>query len=373
MRNRSNRMSQYEDERSYGAQYRDEYPDRGRYPGGEYDERMRGGDEREPWTRTNEWQQERGPSGGQWTPESSGGGHASPRRGRGSQAFHGERESQWRGEQGSPFGERSMQRQGRDMGDWGEGDGGGYGGHQSSYGGGGGQGSYGGGGYGGGGQGGYGGMGSYGGGGYGGQGGYGGSGYGGGAFGSGGSGGGGFRAGGTGMTRGYSSSSDQGGGFSQGGSYGGGYGGGGHGYGSAAGIGTQGMRGDHRNQYPDQQRGEHSGKGPKGYRRRDETIVEEVSQELEQHGGIDASEIQVSCDEGVIKLSGTVDDRRQKRMAEDCAEDVYGVKDVVNELRVQQQNRSQNGGDSQSGKSSSSSSGSTGSSSERQRTTAGRS
>jgi hypothetical protein len=44
---------------------------------------------------------------------------------------------------------------------------------------------------------------------------------------------------------------------------------------------------------------------------------------------------------GEVTLTGMVDDRRQKRMAEDTVESVPGVKDVQNQLRVQQQAQQQ--------------------------------
>lgn len=48
---------------------------------------------------------------------------------------------------------------------------------------------------------------------------------------------------------------------------------------------------------------------------------------------IDASEIEVSVADGEVTLSGTVEDRRSKRRAEDVADDVTGVKHVQNNLR----------------------------------------
>lgn len=81
-------------------------------------------------------------------------------------------------------------------------------------------------------------------------------------------------------------------------------------------------------------RGRFSGLGPKGWKRSDERVLEDVQQALEDHGEIDASEIEVKCQNGEIVLSGSVCDRRTKRLAEDAAEDVTGVKDVRNELRV---------------------------------------
>lgn len=80
--------------------------------------------------------------------------------------------------------------------------------------------------------------------------------------------------------------------------------------------------------------GPYSGKGPKGYKRSDDQICEEANQRLERNGDVDASEIEVSCNAGTLTLRGKVEDRRAKREAEDCVDDIYGVQDVMNELKV---------------------------------------
>lgn len=80
--------------------------------------------------------------------------------------------------------------------------------------------------------------------------------------------------------------------------------------------------------------GPYTGKGPKNYKRSDQAITEEANQALERHGEVDASEIEVTCNNGVIKLTGKVENRRAKREAEECVERVYGVTDVMNELKV---------------------------------------
>ncbi|MDX1663759.1 MAG: BON domain-containing protein, partial [Candidatus Promineifilaceae bacterium] len=85
---------------------------------------------------------------------------------------------------------------------------------------------------------------------------------------------------------------------------------------------------------PWRQRGPHSGKGPKGYRRADESIFEEACHRLTQHGEVDAGEIEVSVEQGEITLSGTAADRRQKRAAEDALETIRGVRDVHNRLTI---------------------------------------
>lgn len=78
----------------------------------------------------------------------------------------------------------------------------------------------------------------------------------------------------------------------------------------------------------------YSGRGPKGYRRSDDRIREEVSETLERHPMIDASEIEVDVKDGMVTLRGHAEDRRQKRMAEDIIENLSGVKDIRNELTV---------------------------------------
>jgi osmotically-inducible protein OsmY len=82
------------------------------------------------------------------------------------------------------------------------------------------------------------------------------------------------------------------------------------------------------------QRGRFTGRGPRGYRRSDERIREEVNDRLTDHGDIDASDIEVNVMDGDVVLEGFVDDRRTKRLAEDVAESVSGVRDVINHLRV---------------------------------------
>jgi osmotically-inducible protein OsmY len=80
--------------------------------------------------------------------------------------------------------------------------------------------------------------------------------------------------------------------------------------------------------------GPHAGRGPRGYQRSDERIREDVCDALCEHGYIDASDIEVTVLNGEVTLIGVVQERPQKRMAEDAAEDVSGVREVHNQLRV---------------------------------------
>jgi osmotically-inducible protein OsmY len=78
----------------------------------------------------------------------------------------------------------------------------------------------------------------------------------------------------------------------------------------------------------------HRGKGPSGYTRSDERIRETVCEMLTEHHHVDATNIEVTVKNGEVMLGGSVEDRRQKRLAEDIAEQVSGVKDVQNQIRV---------------------------------------
>jgi hypothetical protein len=80
--------------------------------------------------------------------------------------------------------------------------------------------------------------------------------------------------------------------------------------------------------------GPYEGIGPRNYRRSDERIREDVCMRLTQHGQIDASEVEVEVNEGEVTLSGTVEDRRIKRMVEANVELIGGVIDVHNRLRL---------------------------------------
>jgi osmotically-inducible protein OsmY len=68
--------------------------------------------------------------------------------------------------------------------------------------------------------------------------------------------------------------------------------------------------------------------------RPDSRVYEDVCDRLTGHGQIDASAIEVSVADGIVKLSGTVDSRADKRLAESLADSVSGVRDVDNSLTL---------------------------------------
>ena len=68
----------------------------------------------------------------------------------------------------------------------------------------------------------------------------------------------------------------------------------------------------------------------------DERIKEDINDRLSDDSFLDATEIDVTVSDGEVTLTGTVENRIDKRRAEDLAEDISGVKNVQNQLRVKQ-------------------------------------
>jgi len=89
--------------------------------------------------------------------------------------------------------------------------------------------------------------------------------------------------------------------------------------------------------YADESRESFAGRGPQGYRRSDDRIMEDINQHLTDAHDVDATDICVECKDGEVVLKGTVADRESKRRAEDIAEACFGVRDVQNQLRIQRQ------------------------------------
>jgi hypothetical protein len=108
------------------------------------------------------------------------------------------------------------------------------------------------------------------------------------------------------------------------------------GYGTSPGYGGQQGTALRGGAYTGMSTGRYTGKGPKGYQRSDERIREDVCELLTQHGAIDASDIEVKVAHAEVTLTGSVDDRRTKRMVEDALDHVSGVKDVHNQLKIKE-------------------------------------
>jgi len=105
------------------------------------------------------------------------------------------------------------------------------------------------------------------------------------------------------------------------------------------GIGTRAYRGGSWIDQTGTRRvaGPYVGRGPKGYVRSDQRIYEDVCERLMRFGHVDATDIEVQVNRGEVTLEGWVNDRPQKRLAEDLADGVPGVLDVHNMLRIRRQ------------------------------------
>lgn len=86
--------------------------------------------------------------------------------------------------------------------------------------------------------------------------------------------------------------------------------------------------------YRAQGRVSYRGRGPRGYVRSDERILEEVHERLCDDPIVDATDIEVHCDQGRVILAGKVPTRWMKHRAEDIADSVRGARDIDNRIRV---------------------------------------
>jgi hypothetical protein len=90
------------------------------------------------------------------------------------------------------------------------------------------------------------------------------------------------------------------------------------------------------------QRGLHSGKGPRSYKRPDERIHELACERLCDDSYIDASDIEIAVKDCEVVLTGFVHDRQSKRRAEDLIDLIPGVVHIENRIRVKDFSESQN-------------------------------
>lgn len=78
----------------------------------------------------------------------------------------------------------------------------------------------------------------------------------------------------------------------------------------------------------------HFGKGPKGYLRSAEKIKDEACEILTRDYQLDASEIEVHFEDHNLILKGRVGSRYDKRRAEALVENIPGVQDVINQIKL---------------------------------------
>ncbi|HVI26255.1 MAG TPA: BON domain-containing protein [Xanthomonadaceae bacterium] len=101
----------------------------------------------------------------------------------------------------------------------------------------------------------------------------------------------------------------------------------GYGYGSQAGLeGSEAARSGRS----------YRGLGPRNYTRSDERIREDLNERLTDAHDIDATGLSVEVSNGVVTLTGSVDERWMKHRAEDIADACSGVRDVRNQIQVRQ-------------------------------------
>ncbi|MCE9673550.1 BON domain-containing protein [Myxococcus stipitatus] len=74
-------------------------------------------------------------------------------------------------------------------------------------------------------------------------------------------------------------------------------------------------------------------RGPRGYQRADARIHADICDRLMQDW-MDVSDVEVQVDDGVVTLLGRVRSRDEKRAIEDVADAVLGVKEVLNQVRL---------------------------------------
>src|SRR5688500_17708303 len=87
---------------------------------------------------------------------------------------------------------------------------------------------------------------------------------------------------------------------------------------------------ERRRRRDEQQSGGYRGKGPKDYQRSEDRIREDVCDRLTDDDMLDATNINVQVQGTEVVLTGTVNNKDQKRRAEDVVESISGVRNVEN-------------------------------------------
>jgi len=79
------------------------------------------------------------------------------------------------------------------------------------------------------------------------------------------------------------------------------------------------------------------GKAPRGYKRSDQRIMEDIFQAVTGDLMLDSSDVEINVTDGEVVLSGYVRDRRDRRRLEDRIENIRGVINVENRIRINPQ------------------------------------
>ena len=78
----------------------------------------------------------------------------------------------------------------------------------------------------------------------------------------------------------------------------------------------------------------HYGKGPQGWMHSDQRMYNDVCAALAFSHEVDATDINVNVEDSCVSLNGSVFDHEMKAAATECVENVFGVSEVKNELRI---------------------------------------
>ena len=94
----------------------------------------------------------------------------------------------------------------------------------------------------------------------------------------------------------------------------------------------------YKDQYEREESVNYFGKGPKGYRRSPERIIDDASERLARDFELDASGITVDLEDRVLVLKGEVGTRRDKHRAEWLLEELPGIDDIKNLITIKKSN-----------------------------------
>jgi hypothetical protein len=77
--------------------------------------------------------------------------------------------------------------------------------------------------------------------------------------------------------------------------------------------------------------------GPRGRRKSDESLRQEIREILNADPEVEATDIEVDVEGGAVTLRGTVVDSDARLLAEELVESLVGVREVHNRLRVERE------------------------------------
>jgi osmotically-inducible protein OsmY len=87
------------------------------------------------------------------------------------------------------------------------------------------------------------------------------------------------------------------------------------------------------------------GRAPRGYKRSDERIQDDICDRLMQDGRVDASDVEVKVSNGEVTLTGTIESRAIKHQIENMIDAVSGVQEIHNQLRIKRMDQAHQASD----------------------------